>query len=338
MTFRKDQDYLHYLAQLEGKDFQNEIEKLITDARGDFQPVNSDGGDGGSDGLYNNSQNMCCCYGLELKKSGLVKADLIKKIKEKFKSDLERILELESKGRGKAQKYQYRKNSILPNLLGKRKIKTIVLICNFENKALIGHFTDLFDRLKKESSLAYIEADCGLVFLANTQVATHFNISESSLFRIKHKKIVDALEYAKSEQLTLELEKSTPRSDFDYKFDDLVKRYGKQSPDIEIMRDDYFKLWCEYMLFMQRMRKECPAIVSRILILDEKMTKEIRTFALSQQLEPTQEIKRFKDLLKEKWLKVFDHNDLLTIENLVDMNLSECVGICLLDWRKKESA
>jgi hypothetical protein len=148
-------EYARKLGLLSGDPFEAEVVVALqqTFTGNGFQRVpDKPQGDGGLDGLSHGRTRAYCCYGPELQPSPrTLAAALRKKIADKFKSDLRRLLELDFK----SSKLVKKANDELATVLGDPpsvKIQVIVLITNvFEDKRLIGDLGNAFDEYKKAS-------------------------------------------------------------------------------------------------------------------------------------------------------------------------------------------
>ncbi len=200
--------YAQGLAGFTGDAFQAEVVRALQQTfTGDgFQRIPSKPqGDGGLDGLSHGRTRGYCIYGPELGHGPQTQpATLRKKIGEKFKADLRRLLEVELK----STKLVHRDNDSLATLLGDpptTRLQTIILVVNiFEDKRLIGDLNTAFDRYKRASKKRFVDPKCELVIWGPRDVADNTAVTEQALLRVEHPKLFEAITSVKVEANTHE--------------------------------------------------------------------------------------------------------------------------------------
>lgn len=344
MSYRLDNDYLHYLKALDGIEFQDEIVKLYAESKNDFQPVRAAGGDGGSDGLFNEKSSNLCCYGIDHKITSQDKKDNESKIKTKFEDDLKRILELDSKGKGKKKQFNHHENKKLLALLPTgKKFKVIHLAVNHDDNKLIKYFTDLFTELKKHSQMRFVEPNCDVIFVGLDSIKVHCNITEASLVRLKYREIEESVQLIFSFDKNQLPSPASGTSDFDDKFSYLEKNFGNDGDKLKViqsMKEKYFDGWCRYIAFMQNLQKKSPSIFQAATKEHKRIIEKLNRDFLGAEKEPNEKINSVQEEIHDKWKRIFDNNDTNQKDNLADMDTGNLIGTCPLDWRKsgKKSA
>lgn len=111
---------------------------------------------------------------------GTLAARVRKKIADKFKGDLRRILELEFVKR----KLVHKENKVLPGVLGDpplKRILNITLVANvFEDNQLIGDLKMAFAGFLKVSTKRFVDPNCELNVWGPEDVANNASVTEQS--------------------------------------------------------------------------------------------------------------------------------------------------------------
>jgi hypothetical protein len=174
-------EYSRKLATLTGDAFEIEVVVALQQTfTGGCQRVpDKPNGDGGLDGISHNGSRGYCCYGLEMQPGpGTLAARVRKKIVEKFKADLRRILELELV----KKKLVDKPNTVLCGVLGNppaQRIVNVTLVANvFEDNQLIGDLRTAFAEYLKASKKKFVDPKCELNIWGPEDVANNTSVTE----------------------------------------------------------------------------------------------------------------------------------------------------------------
>lgn len=327
VIFDPNFELIKSLQSLNGLSFQLATESILASRFSDFQTVPRTPGDGGLDGISHNFTAVYCCYGLDLT-SVKGKAKQRSSVVEKFKKDLNKLIEVEVK-KGSGMKYE---NKTLRGILGiNAKIKVVYLLCNwFEDNTIIGTLRDHFEQYKKLSELKFITHDCSLVFTGPKEIVRDYEISTEirlSLVNPVLSNILSKIEQDFDSKVAIE---ST--SEFDSKFETLYKSNPSKTEQVDGLKSKMLSDWGKQISLRISLEEEQPSSSKAISDIVVYATGEAQKLSLSE--KPAIDImSALKEGLKSKIkLKFKDFSDDF-IDRIADYIVASLVGICPLDWR-----
>lgn len=334
-------DYAAKLARLSGDPFQSEVVKTLqrTFTGNGFQRIpDKPQGDGGLDGLSHGRTRAYCCYGLELDHGpGTLPAALRKKIVDKFKSDLRRLFELESK----SSKLVPVANESLASVLGdapKSKLNTIILITNiFEDKRLIGDLGTAFEKYKKASAKRFVHAKCELVIWGPLDFANNSTVDEQTLLRVEHPALFDVLEAVDERAKSHE----PPNQDrFNQKFDELAGKLPSAREDaVAALRATFKEGWSRSILLNQELSTALPDIHQEFERVRKTAATNAHLASSKAGTDPFTLIEKARTGLSDR-MAVLVNGGLpaATRDSLVEAETGRLIGECPLDWRGGDGA
>jgi len=326
-------EYARHLGVLVGDDFEKEIVAAFQEADHGFQRIPRKGGDGGLDGLTNGRTVAFCCYGPEAPKGKMSNAKRSekyrKKIVQKFKRDLMRLLELKTENRKLAKTT----NKILPKVLGDNpnpKISYIKLVASwFEDKAVYGELQKVFAELCAKSDCRFVDSSCELVVWGPADVAAHAAVTQRSLARIENPGLLYAIEEAASAARDHE---PSDRTDFDEKFDELEGR-GRQSATS--LRESFRKGWSTSILLEEKLATDHPQLHAEFEAARQAAATDAQLSSMAADADPVDVIVENKDRLKERMAGLVGGGlPQQTCEDLANAETGRLIGECPLDWRQ----
>jgi hypothetical protein len=330
-------DYAQGLARLSGDPFQAEIVRELQQTfTGDgFQRIpDKPQGDGGLDGLSHSRTRGYCCYGLELEHGpGSLPPALRKKIAEKFKADLRRVLEVEMK----SKKLVHSPNGSLATVLGDpptAKLTTMILITNiFEDKRLIGDLGTAFEEYKAASKRRFVHAKCELVIWGPIDVVNNTSVNAQSLLRVEHPRLFEAIKAAEQQA---ENHEPPGQEKFNQKFDDLAALTldpdGKA--EIEELRGTFKKAWSTSILLNQQMAMTLPDLHEEFDRTRRTAATEARLASNKAGVDPFALIEDAKNRLHQRMASLVNGGLPATMrDQLAEAETGRLIGECPLRWR-----
>lgn len=277
---REQTEAITALSLLEGDDFEDETYLLVARHCYDAQQVPAvPQGDGGIDFYTHNVSIGYCCYGPEVLGRGTTDGvkKLKKKIIEKFKSDLKRILELEETKSGKCK---HRKNEGLESVLGTSRLKCIRLFCNwFHDKGLLGPINEAFKKYKKASQCRFVTDDCAVTLIGPELIIDQYPPDDVSIFRLSRPGIAKLLNTVTSTPVgSLPPPQANQMPDFEAKFEILGKNWPGREQQVQRVKDAQIKRWRQCLLLLQKLESDHPQVhkeVERLLEAAAELANEM---------------------------------------------------------------
>lgn len=328
-------EYARKLATLTGDAFETEVVVALQQSfTGGCQRVpDKPNGDGGLDGLSHNGTRAYCCYGLEMQPGpGTLAARLRKKIVDKFKADLRRLLELDFV----KKKLVHCPNKVLCGVVGDppvQRILNITLVANvFEDNQLIGDLRTAFADYMNVSNKKFVDPKCDLNLWGPEDVALNTSVTEQFLLRLEHPALFSAIESS----ITQAEKHEPPDQDrFIAKFDALVAVVSPtKKPGIDSLKATFKKGWSRSILLNQQLSATLPDVHEQF----ERMRKAAATDANLDSnkpgVDPFTLLERARERLRRQMSDLVNGGlPSATRDELVDAETGRLIGECPLDWR-----
>jgi len=329
--------YAQTLGLLKEMAFQEEVCIALQQTFPGFQPTQP-GGDGGIDGLADNFRTAFCCFGPDLQPTPkLTPKKLVQKIVDKFREDLERILELEWVKKA----YVHKENKLLEGILGPGnlpKIKSIVCIVNcFKNNEIIGALRVAITEFIQISKCRFVESDCVISIWGPKEVATYANISQISLLRIERPGLFTTITGV-CDELHPDGIPQEERAEFDAKFDYLVKVSPERGSTINGARAEYADSWSRHIILNQKLMADFPDLHARFESARRIAKKRITSKRMNPTVTPYDLLDASEEILRGSLRDVVEGGvpDSL-LESLASYETGHLLGICPIDWRPDDA-
>lgn len=329
------EDYARKLALLSGDPFETEVIIALQQTISSFQRVpDKPHGDGGLDGLSHNYSHAYCCYGLELQAGpGTLPAALRKKIADKFKTDLRRLLEVEFRSGRLVEKT----NDVLPKVLGdplSSRITTIVLISNvFEDNRLIGDLRKGFEDYLAASKKRFVDAKCELVIWGPIDFANNMAVSERFLLRVENPWLFEVL---KTVEQQAESHEPPDQDKFNEKFDYLVAKNPKALESITALRTTFRLGWSKSILVNQQLAATQPNVHEEFERARKTAATDAHIASSKQGVDPFDLLANAKDGLRLRMAELVNGGlPSSTRDDLAEAETGRLIGECPLDWRSQ---
>lgn len=325
---RHTEEFIITLERLSGDNFQDGVFCALNETYLDTQAVpKRPSGDGGLDILTDSNTIGYCCYGLERETiTTNEKATIRKYIVDKYKSDLMRLLELETK----SKKFVHKKNDELSDILKTKKLKAIKLVCNyFSDNKIIGDIQKVFTELLKHSKKRFVESNCAIVILGPTQLASLCTIDSSILIRLKYPDLVDLNSIDPAPALL-----PSSQKDMDLKFDHLVAKSTNKAATINQIREEFRSDWSRAIAIMKKLETEYPDIHRTIENIVSSCAKDAKIESTRNDLVAQTMIKQYQERLQKTISdQCADKLPAELISSLAQYHTAKLVGECPIDWR-----
>lgn len=325
---------IEHLALLHGDEFQDAVSALLRTVFDDFQSIPpKPQGDGGLDGLSHGQRRAYLCYGLTQesirnKSDTKLKNDICKK----FRTDLEKLLEVGTQGRGKRKKYHHVRNVELESIHARTdSIEIIHCICNwFEHHGIVGSLNAYLDELRTHSSLRFVDKACRLVVEGPKQLVSRARVDELVLAKVQHLGFIEAIHgFDRTDPPILD------RGELDDKFDALVEARPSRSAGVESLRMSYFSNWADCVLMMSKLDDDYPR---ELQSLERVITRAAtRAYATCLTTEPRDAAKAI-ETVQDEIDSAISQTDLAKLSGdpratIVERIIARLAGECPLDWR-----
>jgi hypothetical protein len=319
--------YVKALSELEDLAFQRAIVQRLLVALTSFQSVPAaPQGDGAVDGLSHKGSRAYCCYGLKYDAAKTPK-QRSKQIVTKFSKDLQRLFELEPRGKGFVQK----ENEALLRIFGappapEDRIGHVTLIANwFESHEPLGQLRQHAARCAAVSKCRWLRADVDIVLKGPREFADQYGADESTMMWLKHG---DLLEKIKDEAASIDVPDGPS---FDTKMESAEALIPESTEEVrkfaELLRSD----WQWSIAFERRLSDRLPQLhaaleagrrrlLARVLMQSPNHPWETITHA--------QEISEavFSDDFEPAYGKAI-------VRDLASGEVARLVGACPLNWK-----
>jgi len=322
-------EYERVLGSLEGNAFQAEVCKRLASIYMDFQRVpDKPSGDGGLDGLSHGHTVAYCCYGPQQEPFRVNVKGLKDAIVEKFRSDLRKLFELSTGPGGRLRRIT---SQALPDIIEKGvKIKHVYLVCSwFESHRVISPIATTFTHYKGRSAKRFVDPAASCTVWGPTDLANKALVDDRTWCRIEEQALLARLKTAGIGSVP-----AADMTDFDAKFDDLMRRAGPGRSDRVNELAAYFrKAWANAIALDND-------LASTSVSLHEALERARQQSAVSAQLKSLQSqdpATLLGEMRQEVESRVREScaNRLETmISHVADGEVGRLIGDCHLDWRQ----
>lgn len=252
------EEYIRILRSLSGKAFEREVCDLLQETILSFQPVPDRGtGDGGLDGLSHAQTISYCCFGPEPQED---RRKRLKRMVDKFRADLRRLLELKTSGRA----LEHDNNDVLEGILAKSaRIKVVRCVVNvFDDNKLIGRLNDAANKLRAASKCRFVERDFSLVVWGPEDLTAKVLIDEAAVLRATNARLAQALDALDEPGAQLP---EGQKEEFDSKFEYLRLQAPEKSKTINVVQREFRDHWSRMVAFEEELLETSPRLHQDLL-------------------------------------------------------------------------
>jgi hypothetical protein len=329
------EDYARKLALLSGDPFETEVITALQQTISSFQRVpDKPHGDGGLDGLSHQYSRAYCCYGLELQPGpGTLAAALRKKIANKFKADLRRLLAVEFRSRKLVEKA----NIVLAGVLGdppSSRIMMIILITNvFEDNRLIGDLRKGFEEYMNASKKRFVDGRCELVIWGPIDFANNMAVSEQCLLRVENPGLFEVLKTVEQQAKTHE---PSDQDKFNEKFAYLDANLPRLKEGIQALKTTFKLGWSKSILIDQQLAATLPNVHEEYERARKTAATNAHIASGKQGVDPFELLENVRVGLRIRMAELVNGGlPPSTRDELVEAETGRLIGECPLDWRSQ---
>ena len=316
-------EYEHSLASLSGADFQMEVCARLQSVNLGFQSVPAKPqGDAGLDGLSHDGECGYCCYGPEhdeFKQNRAREAAITKK----FKADLRRLFELDSKGHKLVRSVNTEMAKILPK---GRKLKNIRLIVNwFESHRVLGPISTAVEEYRKVSECRYVTDDASVVVLGPRELANQYAVDEQTIIRARQRVSIQRIHDTAA---SIEIENST---DFDKKMETLRMTRPDNTEAISALDKQLRKNWRTALAFERELDETLPQFHQILEENRERIVVQATQLMLTDN-DPGSQLIKASEFAKQLLDQDFGNCYGSLIHDVSSGEIARLIGECPIGW------
>jgi hypothetical protein len=322
--------YVKALSELEEFAFQRAIVQRLLVALNNFQSVPTyPQGDGALDGHSHKGTRAYCCYGLKYD-AAKTPHQRSKQIVTKFSSDLQRLYEIEPKGK---KKFVHKDNGALMRIFGAvppqcERICHVTLIANwFESHTPLGAIKQNAARYASTSQCRWITPDADVILKGPKEFADHYGADESTMMWLKHQELLAKLD---TDAALIEVPDGPT-------FDSKMQAAEALMPDqknaveqvAEILRGD----WQWGIAFEHHLSDRLPQLHAALERGRRRLLTRVLTHAASTPWEAINRAQEFSEsVFGDDFLELYGNS---VVRNLASGEVARLVGGCPINWKPK---
>jgi hypothetical protein len=319
------QEYAESLAALSGNDFQAEVCARLQSVVLDFQTVPAKPyGDAGLDAFSHGGKRGYCCYGLEHDQFKTNSAR-VKAVVDKFKSDLRRLFELESKNK----KLVCTKNPEIVKILPKgQRITHIVLLVNwFESHRVLSPILTAAAEYKATSKCSYVDPAVTVIVVGPKDLASRYVVDELTINRARQRAFIQSVQQA-AQQVAIE-----DYRNFDRKMVLLREIRPDQVPAINSLSDQFLANWRMALAFERKLHETLPVVHGALEDGRRMIVTRISELMLASD-RPWEELGRAEELAKEILGQEFGRQYGALVGIVSSGEIARLIDECTIGWQK----
>ena len=315
--------YASTLTSLTGNAFQAEVCARLQSVVLGFQNIPAKPyGDAGLDGFSHEGRQGYCCYGPELKSYRQARS-LEKAIVDKFKEDLQKILELKFQKRILARCLNAEMGTILAT--GQKLIHIDLVVNWFESHRVLNPIHTAFAEYKKLSEMRYVEANATVAVVGPTELANRWSVDEMTLVRAQQKNFYQSVQEA-AKTVVIENPKT-----FDEKMALLRAMRPDQLTAISNLVDQYLTKWRMALAFDIRLNDTMPGLHQALENSRSRIVTKIAALML-QSSKPETELGRAQDIAHGVLSVEFGSLYGSMLDDIAAGEVARLIGECSIGW------
>jgi len=315
--------YASILTSLTGNAFQAEVCARFQSVVLGFQPIPAKPhGDAGLDGFSHGGRRGYCCYGPELK-GYRQNRSLEKAIVDKFKEDLQRILELKFQKKVLTRCLNTEMSTVLPS--GQKLIHIDLIVNWFESHRMLNPIHTAFAEYKVLSEMRYVDADATISILGPTELANRWSVDEMTLVRAQQKNFYQSVqETAKSVVI------ENPKT-FDEKMDLLRAMRPDQLTAISNLAEQYLTKWRMALAFDIKLNETMPGLHQALEDSRSRIVTKIAALMLASS-KPEAELGKAQEIAQGILSAEFGSLYGSMLDDIAAGEVARLIGECSIGW------
>lgn len=321
--------YASTLTALTGDAFQAEVCARLQSVVLGFQNIPAKPfGDAGLDGFSHGGRQGYCCYGPELK-SYRQNRSLEKAIVDKFKEDLQKILELQFQKKVLTPCLNTEMSTVLPT--GQKLIHIHLIVNWFESHRVINPIHTAFAEYKELSEMRYVEANATVAILGPNELANRWSVDEMTLVRAQQKNFYQSVQEA-AKTVVIENPKT-----FDEKMALLREMRPDQLAAISNLIDQYLLKWRMALAFDIRLNETMPSLHQTLETSRSRIVTKIATLMIGSS-KPEAELGRAQEIANEILSTEFGSLYGSMLDDIAAGEVARLIGECSIGWGRPGGA
>lgn len=317
--------YASTLTSLTGNAFQAEVCARLQSVVLGFQNIPAKPhGDAGLDGFSHGGRQGYCCYGPELK-GYRQNRSLEKAIVDKFKEDLQKILELQFQKKVLTPCLNTEMSTVLPT--GQKLIHIDLIVNWFESHRVISPIHTAFAEYKALSGMHYVEANATVAILGPNELANRWSVDEMTLVRAQQKNFYQSVQEA-AKTVVIENPKT-----FDEKMALLREMRPDQLKAISSLVDQYLTKWRMALAFDIRLNETMPGLHQALETSRSRIVTKIAALMIGSS-KPEAELGRAQEIANEILSTEFGSLYGSMLDDIAAGEVARLIGECSIGWSR----